>query len=592
MSWLSDMGTPGRGRCPKRRRAAGRVRAAAAGAMALALAFAATACSSPLGLPSHGLVQTMAPVERQDHRVYTSPEGPSRDAQPEGIVAGFIDAIPSGVQSDGFRVARQFLTKKAAQEWYADEGVTVYGGTPDFRRRANTMDDDGSIVVEMTLQSVGTLDKHGSYTPNPSGQTATMTFVLARSSGQWRIDDLPDGVAVASADFDQVFRQVSVYRVDAAGERLVPDVRWLSWRNWRTQAVREALDDAPAWLDNAVMDLNDGGTRLDIESVTVEDNLAQVRLDGSLADLDAGHRALLVRCIRLTLGDGNVDYGVHVTSSGEDYSDADREVSLAVSLPDDGVFTLTGGRVVSLRSSSPLRVAQTAGFADARGFVWTNGGGAVLRADGVAECLDGDGASCGAMFDGERLSSVGAGLDGEIWGVSADGKALVVSHAGQSMRFTLPWLGSGAVRALAVSPEGTRLALAIEGGAHGGVALLSVARGGKGMPSGVGTEVAQVSAHDDVRMLTFYNDLMLVYVVGDPENAREDGQHAYRQIVPGPDQAQRLPDSAVTAIASGQIALYRRLAVLDDLGIVRSVSGSLDGAWSIADSQVTALGAQ
>lgn len=586
---VSNMSEPCGSWFPKRRNAKGR--AVTAGAMAAALMFAATACSSPLGLPSHSTVQTMAPVERQDRRVYTSPDGPARDAQPEGIVSGFVDAIPSGVQSDGFRVARQFLTKRAAQKWHADEGVTVYGGAPDFQRRANTMDDDGSIVVEMTLQVVGTLDKHGSYTANPSGETTTMTFVLARSAGQWRIDDLPDGVAVASADFDQVFRQVSVYRVDAAGERLVPDVRWLAWRNWRTQAVREALDDAPAWLGNAVMDLNEGKTQLAIESVTVEDGAAQVRLDGSLAGLDASRRALLVRCIRLTLGDGSVDYGVHITSNDEDYSDADKEVSLTVSLPDNGVFTLTDGRVVSLRSSSPLRVAQTDGFADARGFVWANGG-AVLRADGVVECLGGDGASCGVMFDGERVANIAAGLGGEIWGVGADGKTLMVSRGGQSQRFTLPWLGDGAVRALAVSTEGARLALAIEGGAHGGVALLSVARGEKGMISGVGTEVTQVSTHDDVHMLTFYNDLMMVYVVGDPENAREDGQRAYRQIVPGPDQSQRLPDSTVTAIASGQISLYHRLAVLDNLGIVRSVSGSLDGAWSIADSQVTALGAQ
>ena len=30
-------------------------------------------------------------------------------------------------------------------------------------------------------------------------------------------------------------------------------------------------------------------------------------------------------------------------------------------------------------------------------------------------------------------------------------------------------------------------------------------------------------------------------------------------------------------MASGQISLSRRLAIVDDLGIVRSVSGSLDG---------------
>ena len=63
-------------------------------------------------------------------------------------------------------------------------------------------------------------------------------------------------------------------------------------------------------------------------------------------------------------------------------------------------------------------------------------------------------------------------------------------------------------------------------------------------------------------------------------------------MAPGPANAQRLPNGIITSMASGQISLSRRLAIVDDLGIVRSVSGSLDGSWTIADSQFTALGAQ
>lgn len=47
-----------------------------------------TACSSPFGLPISGSVQTLAPVEQQTQRVYTNPQGPADDAQPETIVKG------------------------------------------------------------------------------------------------------------------------------------------------------------------------------------------------------------------------------------------------------------------------------------------------------------------------------------------------------------------------------------------------------------------------------------------------------------------------------------------------------------------------
>ncbi len=92
---------------------------AAAGA-AIACCITMTACSSPFGLPISGSVQTLAPVEQQTQRVYTNPQGPADDAQPETIVKGFYDAMPAGVQSDGYRVAREFLTGSASAGWNGD----------------------------------------------------------------------------------------------------------------------------------------------------------------------------------------------------------------------------------------------------------------------------------------------------------------------------------------------------------------------------------------------------------------------------------------------------------------------------------------
>ena len=222
---------------------------AAAGA-AIACCITMTACSSPFDLPISGSVQTLAPVEQQTQRVYTNPQGPADDAQPETIVKGFYDAMPAGVQSDGYRVAREFLTGSASAGWNGDSAALVYSGTPDFRRRANTISapqgTESSLIVEVELQVVGSLDSHGVYMPSNSTQTRRLPYTLMKKSGQWRISSLESGVVISTADFEQVFRQVSVYQVSTSGKQLIPDIRWLSWRNWRTQAVGEVLSDAPS----------------------------------------------------------------------------------------------------------------------------------------------------------------------------------------------------------------------------------------------------------------------------------------------------------------------------------------------------------
>ena len=38
--------------------------------------------------------------------------------------------MPAGVQSDGYRVAREFLTGSASAGWNGDSSALVYSGTP------------------------------------------------------------------------------------------------------------------------------------------------------------------------------------------------------------------------------------------------------------------------------------------------------------------------------------------------------------------------------------------------------------------------------------------------------------------------------
>ena len=92
---------------------------------------------------------------------------------------------------------------------------------------------------------------------------------------------------------------------------------------------------------------------------------------------------------------------------------------------------------------------------------FSSSGGAVLRADGVVECLKSDGASCGVMFSGEPMRSITEGLDGEVWGcIRERGANCMCQMGGKETDLKLDWLGAAdSIVALAVSPEGCRLAL-------------------------------------------------------------------------------------------------------------------------------------
>lgn len=569
-------------------------RSAASLAMALVCCLTVSACSSPLALPSSGNVQTLEPMEQQSRRVYTNPQGPVEDAQPESIVKGFYDAMPAGVQSDGYHVARQFLASSASAAWDGDGAALIYNGTPDFRRRANTLTSpqgtENSLIVEVELQVVGTLDQNGSYRPVHDSEPRKIPYTLVQHKGQWRISRLDNGVVISVADFDQVFRQVSVYQVASSGKQMIPDVRWLSWRNWRARAVLEVLGDVPDWLRGAVKQADVSSISLTTDSIPVQNNVVEVRLTSGINAMSDEDRAILVHRIRLTLGDGGSGYSLKVTGDGVDYSDADMNLKLGVDQPAVGVYTLTGGHIVSLSSSSPLRIADVSDVEDASGLAYSANGGAVLHSNGIAECLNANGESCGTAFGGARLRSLTSGADGEVWGVGEDGRTLYVFTDGKTVRLGIPWLDyGGQVSSVNVSPEGSRLALAIDGGALSGVAVTGIIRDSSNTVTGLSDAAALVSQVQHVAMLTFYNDLNLVYAT---EVSADGNQAAYRQIVPGPAINQRLPEGSIVSMASGQISLYRRLAVLDSTGNVRSVSGSLDGSWSIADSQVDALGSQ
>ena len=168
--------------------------------LCLAVAMMPAGCSSVIGLPMNGDVQTMQPSEQQMKRVFTNPRGPEVDAQPESIVKGFFDAMPAGVQSDGFSVARQFLASESAGTWNGNGLVRVFSGSMSIMRTANSLDsqasEDSELTIEVGVHLLGQVDGQGLYHPVQDTSMQTMSMVLTKSDGQWRITDPPNGVFI------------------------------------------------------------------------------------------------------------------------------------------------------------------------------------------------------------------------------------------------------------------------------------------------------------------------------------------------------------------------------------------------------------
>src|SRR5699024_4922654 len=183
----------------------------------ICVAITLAACAS---IPQSGKVgesDQLADVD-QDVAYTFNPAGPAQDATPTSIINGFILAA-TGIQGD-FSTAREFLTDSAAQSWDPQAQTTIYTGRP-------IVDANGQDDYTVELASVGSLDDAGVLELADDWETPDFDFSLVQVDGQWRIDALPDGISLDSAQFRALFNTQTLYFYDPTYTYAVPDVRWM-----------------------------------------------------------------------------------------------------------------------------------------------------------------------------------------------------------------------------------------------------------------------------------------------------------------------------------------------------------------------------
>lgn len=189
------------------------LRAATVAVMAVLLA---AGCAS---LPESSDPQALGTVNPGPTPPGPPPPIPGRD--PDLLLRDFLRA--SADPADRHVSARQYMTEAAATTWN-DSASTVIVEKADTLRESR---DENEAVYVLRARKVGELSADGSY--HATAGIIENKIEMTRIDGEWRINELPDGVVVESNAFTQAYRRQVLYfvRQDTLSD-VVPDLRWVA----------------------------------------------------------------------------------------------------------------------------------------------------------------------------------------------------------------------------------------------------------------------------------------------------------------------------------------------------------------------------
>jgi hypothetical protein len=217
---------------------------------------------------------------------------PAVGAEPREIVEGYLRATSN--YQPNYSVARQFLTRMAAEKWSPEAGVLIYRGSPVAAGEQVTF--DGRLL--------GALAGDRTYTARD--EPFKWNFGLHKEQdGEWRIDNPPPGLMVDEFWFKSFYQPYDVYFV-GNGRSLVPDRIYLpalsNPANVASALMKALLDGPSRWLKPAVSSAIPPNTSLSVDSVTItDDGMAEVPLSDSVLALTDPQRSLLAAQIVYTL---------------------------------------------------------------------------------------------------------------------------------------------------------------------------------------------------------------------------------------------------------------------------------------------------
>lgn len=276
----------------------------------LIVSIALAGCS---GIPTDGPVEPGSIIDDQGIiDVAFDPRGPQAGATQAEIVEGFIVAATN--PSDGYAVAKLFLTEQFREEWDPDEITQIRSGIGQTRSETDT-------TYTYTLTSSAHVNAFGQYIED-SPATQVLSFQLVQdAAGEWRIASAPNGIVLSRESFNSVFEARPLYFFDPSNSYLVPDLRWFpKTSRIATNVVRQLLNGQSSWLQQGVTNTYfPAGTKL-VSSVTIDSGVATVALSEEVLTATADELSFMRQQLRDSIG--NVS-SVVITVNGVELDEQD-----------------------------------------------------------------------------------------------------------------------------------------------------------------------------------------------------------------------------------------------------------------------------
>ncbi|SDD56834.1 Sporulation and spore germination [Sanguibacter gelidistatuariae] len=508
------------------------------------LVGALTGCAA---IPSSG------PVERRDVTIselgpiFPQSYGPTSGASPQEIVQGFLSAQAVGINDD-WATAREFLSPRGGAAWDPSARTFVYSGEPDFTEPAVEAPDPGdgaaddpagdapsgddlsgvgastsdntsdpatsdpattdpaeptTVSILGHVSIVATLETDGQFTEAAQGNTQSLTFTLEKSSSdQWRITATEDGIFVSEPNFALVYRATTLYFPSQDRSFLVPDVRWYSKSNTASHAINGLLAGPATWLRDSVEVVAPAGTRLVLDSVTIDDSgVARVDLtkevlaasDSDRAMLQAQMTAVLLKVPRVrsvelfanslplsipTTADPQRDPVPGLTSPLVLAGDVISEVGNGTLTPLAGFSALTGLRASALATDDAARLV-----------VLRSGTVAIMTAPTPA-------AAATTLVTGTDLVAPSVDRFGWVWtGDRATNDGLrAVTAAGTQVPIPVDWLDGRTLESIRVSHDGARIAIVSSLGGVSRIDVAAIVRDDSDVPASLSVQALAIGA--------------------------------------------------------------------------------------------------
>ncbi|MFD4627809.1 LpqB family beta-propeller domain-containing protein [Streptomyces sp. NPDC058475] len=564
-------------------------------------------------MPDSGGLSGVESTPRQDAQVRVFAKSPSKDASPAEIVQGFLEALTS--DDPQYETAREYLTSSASQAWDPYRSTTVLAEGPNAEAvHSGTSEGTAEILYRLSGSKVATVDTQHAYAPDSGSYSRTVHLTRQKTTKEWRIDGLPQGVVMGRTDFQRNYKSVNKYYFasnvssETGGqlETVADPVYVRKQVDPMTQMVRALLKGPTRWLDRVVGSSFPTGTELKkgVKSLSPDDrNMVTVPLNQKADHVGQGQCSKMAAQLLFTFKDltpTGVDEVELQKSDGsqlcvltEDQADGIASHGTAHH-PDYQYFIDGKQRLVRMPSSGsdkqPKPVPGALGEGDKK-----LRAAAVSRDESSAAGVSTDGTSLyvGSLVSGgslgeavlhsqgktadDRLTTPSWDGQGDLWVADRDPKnprlLLLQKGAGSPLVVETPSL-DGRIKAVRVAADGVRIALIVEKDGKSSLQIGRIERGTKsGEPPTVSIlELRSVAPQlEEVTAMSWAGDSRLV-VIG-----REQGgvqQMRYVQV-DGSTPVGTAPSAltGVKEIAASEDERLPLVAHSQEDGIVRLSSG-------------------